>query len=516
MKSYIANLVTVLLLFSCEGGNQREQSNITISEETLVNHVPVSEPGTALKNLPANFTPLFIMGDINEDMKVDTDDINTINNMLNSGSIDQIPCAIAADINANGEINDEDRSLLASFLEKSQGDEFTLYSQPYFSCSFSNFWIAANYLDLQNGHFQFFIPNYEELDISIYSTYKEYPIEVGQSEAVFDIHLPPDLDMEYFDLRLKVGLKNNYHLYLPIGYLDKETEAVEDSSIVITPPTPPSPLECPQRGGGCEALVIDYSKKVWFEFDADPMADELPTLGCNLTHITPYMKEIPTPTVVRGFTIYSPSQASITAARTHNRNEHTAVNNAINTHRLAIGAGKELVMEIVRGHGSPCPGVFGAQAGPGVLRNGFHTGNYNALKRKTCAWFTTEITCYSGCTPRIIDGLENLGRAARATVTTKNIAFHAPYECTTSFAASDANSTISNGACGTFASSIGTILHNEVLLRNQDIQNGTPPADYTRLINVLRNPLTTNPPGRYIDHGYMFCQPNHSHFKTGI
>ncbi|WP_460539196.1 dockerin type I domain-containing protein [Echinicola sediminis] len=516
MKASYLFSAFLLVLISCGGGTEDQESVIPITEEALLEHAPAEEPSVALQNLPANFTPLFTIGDLNEDQKVDSNDLETIRQLLSTGEIGSTPCAVAGDIDGNGEINETDQGLLEAYLEKSSGEEFTLFSQPYLSCSYSKFWVAANYLGLAEYELQLYIPNWAELDISISSGHEEWPIEVGQNDATYDIYLPTEFDQDYFDLRIKVGLKYDYHLYLPIAYLEREKEIVKDSTVVTTPPTPASPPDCPQRGGGCEALLIDYSKKVWFEFDADPIADELPTLGCNLTHITPYMKSIPSPTTVGGFTIYKPSQAEINAARTHNRTEHTAVNNAINAHRTAIGAGKELVIEVLSGHGSPCPGVVGAQSGPSIFRNTFHAGNYGALAQKACGWFTVDISCFSGCTPRLVDGLENLGRGTRGTVNAQNIAFHAPYECTTSFGASSTANAITNGQAGNFASSIGTILHNEVLLRNQDIQNGNPPTDYTRLINVLRNPLTLAPAGRYIDHGYMFCKPNHSHFKTGI
>ena len=56
--------------------------------------------------------------------------------------------------------------------------------------------------------------------------------------------------------------------------------------------------DCPQRGKGCIALIIDYSKQTWTEADFEGVNDDIGKAGCPTMYVTPKFKPNPQPYVI--------------------------------------------------------------------------------------------------------------------------------------------------------------------------------------------------------------------------
>lgn len=57
--------------------------------------------------------------------------------------------------------------------------------------------------------------------------------------------------------------------------------------------------DCPQRGKGCVALVIDFSHNVTWEFDMESLSKKLTAAGCDTDYVAPDLVEIPLPEIGR-------------------------------------------------------------------------------------------------------------------------------------------------------------------------------------------------------------------------
>ena len=82
-----------------------------------------SDTAEILKNLPDGVHPLFVLGDINEDGKVNLEDLRVLKELLaaaaSGGSVpDGVTCAAAADVNRDGLINAADEAMLKDWLSQ--------------------------------------------------------------------------------------------------------------------------------------------------------------------------------------------------------------------------------------------------------------------------------------------------------------------------------------------------------------------------------------------------------------
>src|ERR1051325_4594813 len=109
--------------------------------------------------------------------------------------------------------------------------------------------------------------------------------------------------------------------------------------------------DCPQRGKGCVALVIDFSKNVTWEFDMESLSKKLSDAGCDTDYVAPDLVEIPLPETygiegsVASYTT-KPDPEEQEKARKHNAPEWKKVRDAIATHREKAARGVELAIEI--------------------------------------------------------------------------------------------------------------------------------------------------------------------------
>jgi hypothetical protein len=242
-----------------------------------------------------------------------------------------------------------------------------------------------------------------------------------------------------------------------------ETPSPTPTQTPIGVAPPPEEIDCPQRGQGCAALIVDLfraeadrnvkklessglsksqieSYKWW---DQDPLEDigkQLKAMGCTLEEADPDFQRLPRPyTIMLGFprhklhlpagatvkyshkgsaTIY-PAPARIEAVEAHNREEWQKIRDADGRHNMDLfnrGKGRELAIEIVAAHGGERYAWSDYDCGSwgqdfdiqgSLKRWPFHQDHYRTLKHNVCDWFVYDASCFSGLTPQAIDGLEN-------------------------------------------------------------------------------------------------------------
>jgi hypothetical protein len=261
----------------------------------------------------------------------------------------------------------------------------------------------------------------------------------------------------------------------------------------VTPPTNVSepPTGCPQRGKGCVALIIDYSKETTTEVDFQDVKANLEKV-CVVKYVTPDIQTEPDS---------SDNSAAAQATRKHNNDEQTKINAAIAEHIKRLGFGTEIAIEMVMGHGLDVGGAcgeVGAETGPGVKRAAFLTRIYTAVRRNTCAWFVADFTCYSGLTPEAFDDLNNSGKALCRAKPPAQCANHAAYEADIAVGTSSPTE-----GCRIFPyANLKRPVNNALEAMAGDYI----PGRYAPLIDALRG-LTSEFPAAYSDAGYKLCFP---------
>ena len=187
--------------------------------------------------------------------------------------------------------------------------------------------------------------------------------------------------------------------------------------------------DCPQRGKGCVALLIDFRRHApETEHGAlTSVRRALSSINCDVDYVAPEFTSIL-------------DAAKPEEIKKKNDQQMIDIRRTISNHRKKLEEGKELAIEMVVGHGGGWnvgEGNFGdfgvhdggtttygltergdsdtkAEAGRGraVLSRGlFHAGNYKAAFKHVCRWFVWDATCSSGLTPRAVDTLNNTGKA---------------------------------------------------------------------------------------------------------
>jgi len=159
--------------------------------------------------------------------------------------------------------------------------------------------------------------------------------------------------------------------------------------------------DCPQRGMGCAALIIDF--QTHYLGDLEPLKDHLTAnKGCEVEYVSTQFlsgKEL--------------AKANSKLHKNVNDFEWKRVNDAIDRHRQRVSKGADLAIEVVRGEGYPAElrscGSVGPAEGRSLDRQEFHAGNYKAANKHVCGWVVTDFSCYSGYTPHVFDELNNRG-----------------------------------------------------------------------------------------------------------
>lgn len=285
----------------------------------------------------------------------------------------------------------------------------------------------------------------------------------------------------------------------------------EIPKVPTTPPPSGTPTndkdeqkDCPQRGKGCVALIIDFSADYSFEFDMSTIAEKFSKAGCDTDYVTPKFKTVPKESIFS-----TPSAAEVAAAQNHNQKEWDAINAAIAKHREKVSKGVEVAIELTNGHGGdsiaglPCGDVEpGDWFGNYVRRDDFHQGNYRAANKNVCSWFTADLTCYGGLTPKVVDELENLTTATCNKASAIACGNHAGWEADGSMSSATSTETCNNGNVWWQSSYVKDALDAEIQRREAGQK-----ADYSAFIQQLHSKTVESTTARYTDRGYAKDHP---------
>jgi outer membrane biosynthesis protein TonB len=302
---------------------------------------------------------------------------------------------------------------------------------------------------------------------------------------------------------------------------------------VAPPPTQPTAeKDCPQRGKGCAALIIDFSSRFNEKDDLKAMRNALEEIDCDVQYVDPEFRNA-------NASVHSEQRA---AAREWNDKQMKWIREEINKHRKKLEEGRELAIEMITAHGggwefdddpSSTFGVFGphqlfrnnfnitergdsdkkqklGEGRAGLTRGLFHAGNYTAAKKHVCAWFVFDHSCYSGLTPRAIDTLNNTGHAAYTEKPKDDCDFHAAYEEDLGVSTSK-----NDEMCDVNDAATATAPFIKELENFEKSIQGDSPADYRSLIAKLDNIFWASQ-GFYSDGGYNYCTgPTRSGYVFG-
>jgi len=292
----------------------------------------------------------------------------------------------------------------------------------------------------------------------------------------------------------------------------------------VAPPDQPATKnneDCPQRGKGCAALIIDFSAHFDETDHLKKMRDALENIDCDVQYVDPEFRNA-------NASQFSEQRAAV---REWNDKQMKWMREEISKHRKKLEEGRELAIEMITGHGgawefdddgSSTFGVFGphqlfhnnfaiteradsdkkqklGEGRSGLTRGLFHSGNYTAANKHVCAWFVFDHSCYSGLTPRAIDTLNNTGKAEYTYKPIDQCGLHAAYEedLGVGTSKSDAQCNASDAPTATAP------LIKELESFEKSIQ-GDSPADFRSLIAKLSKVFWTSE-GFYHDGGHHYC-----------
>ncbi len=371
-----------------------------------------------LEEVRSDVMPMFVLGDLDEDGIVDPWDLELLSALVEEDDRDSASCAAAGDLTLDGEIDAADVERLASMVGNQAVIAPALYGQPYLPCNYDNLLVAAtpDFIRVEPLRLRFVADTpVAEVEIVGEGSGEIAPSEDGPG---WDIHIHNLAAGESFTI--KMGFGDRSYLYTLAGVDEDEEQsedddeeeseewidAGEDDGEVPGDSPPPTIFGelidsdglCPQKDQGCESLVIDFAKhNDMILTDADQTHSSLGKVKCNVTYVAPRFQRIPKPYVISirsptlGISetlVYLPVDPNeVALVRRNNLRGWKQVRAAIKKHRKHLREGRELVYQLVNGHGS---GNFGFgywgpsfSTGTGTLRRStFHTGNYYAREGK--------------------------------------------------------------------------------------------------------------------------------------
>jgi hypothetical protein len=298
------------------------------------------------------------------------------------------------------------------------------------------------------------------------------------------------------------------------------TTATGTPSTTATSQTPPE--ECPQRGKGCAALIIDFLVDTLKPGDLRELVDHLKgSNGCDVDFVE-YREPDASMNSDGSMNLNAPDHA------TNLKNLDKDVDAAIARHRQKVEKGVELAIEIIRGEGYPAEvrscGSVGPPKGRSLDRQIFHFGNYQAANKHVCGWLVADLSCYSGYTPQVVDELNNRGllpveakQQVQADGSTTAISMEAackntpPDNCPT-HAGYDFDIAVGQGpsnrkSCALFTPHLRDKVKAALVLNGKSIQF-RPPKDFLDDWRGFGS--------YYSDKGYKYCAPYmRAGYKTG-
>jgi hypothetical protein len=431
---------------------------------TACGRPPGDDDRTPLQHEFAAFTrellPLFVPGDINEDSRVDETDRALLERLLQSRGEDvpEASCFAAADLSLDGTVDEADLTAFQALIGDNDIAAPALYGQSHLECSYRNRLVAAPLEWTRNVPIALrLLQNRTTRQVQLTLLEGQGEVQELENGSGWSVAMPATFP-EDSAVVLRFSLGNASFVYTLVnftrqdqGELQQETWVesswtdLDGDGDVDDPSDLPAPTAwgeeiagvntCPQKGNGCEALVIDFMKHL-FHVDADLTKGALEQIGCNVLYVAPVFVPRPKPLKVLSHSgrvrVIPPSDAAVARAVERNRAMWATIRTAIAAHRANVSAGRELVLQLVNGHGTG-GGSYG-DWGPGfsvgggdLSRGDFHQGNYIATRGKACNAIAMDWSCYSGMTPKVVERLNNTGDAAYADTPAMNHGYHAAF-----------------------------------------------------------------------------------------
>jgi len=453
----------------------------------------------------SRISPLYVMGDVNEDGAVDYADYKLIkNHVMYKASPKTMDCYAAADFDLNGAVDSADLELMHELADGGNGmDVLTLYSDPTLPCKHSNMTFAAKLDTVAGGEVPVrFVDGEHSIELAdAVLTTENATLTYAADGFGYTLTAAEWAEAgDYIGLQVQLTSGVVYLLSIPI------VAAVVTTAPANVQSTFKAPAACPQKGKGCVAFLLDFSKYIFYEFDADELADSLPGVGCTPTYVAPNFRRVPQVVLYESKwvrVIFRPSASAVTAARTHNAAQWTNIRSKWTTWKQSV-AQKDMAMVIVNGHGSSTSWSAGFDTGSSLNRATFHSEFYAKAKGAVCSTITHDMSCYAGHTPRIVQALNNTG--STTATTTQDHTKHAGYEMDVATGTSSATATTSNIGVGARVDEIGQVISAE-----RTAGGNKAPKNHHNLAKRFRTEAFVRVANSYSDEGYAMCGPGKHH-----
>lgn len=557
MKIIRLALLVSMLVIACGTPNKKENLFQTISTISLLNtdHSSDSMSQKSLRYLRRDLVPLYIQGDLNADRVIDKNDLDLIKEIITDTTLidsGKIQCLAAADINLDLEVNQKDLIFLDSIVNDSiKVVAAPLNAQPYFRCDYSNFFVASVEEFVEGEIIPFiFEVSIDKSEVEIKSINTEFELFEMTEENGYGIKpkVKPG-DLVYFDISIKNIGDFTYTLSCEkrpdldslnqkeLAEIDKDRNGEnENSSEDIKDPTrnieiSRSPTEeitektlssdCPQRGNGCEALVLDLSRHIWDEFDIKDIKDELEEISCNVRYVAPKFMKVPKVSLYKVLTfngietrIKKPDPNTIQKVKTYNKASTSKIKDALEGYYKDVAKGREVVILAVNAHGKARRGPFKKTQGNcgafndetkaySISRSMLYTNAYKATKHKTCSWMVIDFSCYAGATPKAIQELSNRGKC-NCTGTSHNKTNHVGYDFDVAYGSATDSTVTTNLAVKNKSDIIENLIQKEEN-RQKALGGESKRTNYQKFILDMSANLYAYGESGYLDFGYKIC-----------
>jgi dockerin type I repeat protein len=140
----------------------------------------------AIAGFEAGVVPLFVLGDPNEDGRVDEQDLKLLRAYVRQKSAAGISCLAAADLDGNRVIDEKDAAILEQILKKGKVTAPALSSRSVMGCDYRNFFVAARPGTAAGGvvPIHFLDPRFNPQNSSVTVTAGQATVSTGRDEFV--------------------------------------------------------------------------------------------------------------------------------------------------------------------------------------------------------------------------------------------------------------------------------------------------------------------------------------------
>jgi len=462
------------------------------------------------------------LGDVNVDGRIDARDVQLIRELA-SGRRTTVPCADAADVNFDGVVNEQDAALLQAALDQG-GVSALVLVPPRRQCTRRGTDIATRdgfagdhvpvlflrnlvtsreaTLSVLSGpgtlrqaepqlHWVDIRPDAaigDRIDLEVATRQQHYRftievldpsirpvgvIDFGGEEQLQGAGAPPegatDGGSPGMDAGHEVGMDAGTDAGIDAGTdvgMDAGSDGGRDGGVDAGTDGgpdggPDGGTDCPQRGKGCDALIVDLMYE-WYMFSVGDMETRLRGIQCTTEFydINANFKEKPRRVFIAtnrppaGFWNMTEGELATALAiwQTWRGGEQAKLDRAIATHIAHLRDEREIGIEVFNAHGSEgncpaCGSVTSAGWEVSAPRRDTIQAIYGGARRHVCAWLLFDSSCFSGNSVRGFNTVNNTGACRCCEPPAVNPCFRAGFEDDKAVASSRISDEASNLTC---------------------------------------------------------------------